>query len=131
MAEIGSMKSAISDPFETIESAQNFVTLLAEAVSQAKQELEMDVRRESSLSESRRLDALRIALYSVDRLEAHMNRSGRILNDLRTLRRLLFQERGGQTIPTKSRSVPESVAREAVVADSASTGKSAGRSLAA
>jgi len=120
MPENGSMKSSI-DPFETIESAQNFVTLLAEAASQARQELAMDVQRESSLRESRRLDALRIALYSVDKLEAHMNRSGRILNDLRTLRRLLFQERG--TIPTIRSSVPERLAREAVHPEDIRTGK--------
>ena len=120
MPENGSMKSSI-DPFETIESAQKFVTLLAEAASQARQELAMDVQRESSLRESRRLDALRIALYSVDKLEAHMNRSGRILNDLRTLRRLLFQERG--TIPTIRSSVPERLAREAVHPEDIRTGK--------
>jgi len=127
--ETGSLKSSI-DPFETIESAQSFVTLLAEAVSQAKQELEIDVRRESSLSESRRLDALRIALYSVDKLEAHMNRSGRILNDLRTLRRLLFQERGTPITPITRSSAPEPLAREAVNAENGAR-KSTGRSLAA
>ena len=127
--ETGAMKSAIGDPFETIESAQNFVTLLAEAVSQAKLELELDVRRESSLAESRRLDALRIALYSVDKLESHMNRSGRILNDLRTLRRLLFEERGkprmADTRSTDAAAIAEAAGREK------SQSRNAGASLAA
>lgn len=102
------MNSCIDDPFETIESAHNFVSLLAQTISQAKRELEMDVQRESGLSESRRLDALRIALYKVDKLEAQMNRSSRILNDLRTLRRLLFQERGNSTVPITRTTSPES-----------------------
>ena len=81
----------MQDEFESLESAHDFVALLAETVAEAKRELEADVQRESSLS--RRQDALRIALYSLSKLELHVNRTSRILNDLRTLRRLLFEER--------------------------------------
>jgi hypothetical protein len=88
------LNTPMVDPFETIESAHNFVTLLSETVVEAKRELEVDVQRESSSTRSRRLEALRMALYSLEKLELHMNRSSRILNDLRSLRRLLFQERG-------------------------------------
>ena len=84
----------MEDQFETLESAYDFVALLAETVNEAKRELEGDVQRESASHHSRRLDALRVALYSLDKLELHVNRSQRILNDLRTLRRLLFEERG-------------------------------------
>jgi hypothetical protein len=42
------------------------------------------------------LDALRVAAYNVEKLEFHLNRSSRILNDLRSLRRLLFEERAAQ-----------------------------------
>jgi hypothetical protein len=88
------MKSQTADPFGTIESAHDFMTLLAAAISEAKAELQMDVDRESTSADvSRRIDALRIALYNVEKLELHLNRSSRILNDLRTLRRLLFEER--------------------------------------
>lgn len=81
----------MEEQFETLESAQDFVALLAETVAEAKRELERDVQRESD--PSRRLDALRIAAYNVDKLQLHLNQSRRILNDLRTLRRLLFDER--------------------------------------
>ena len=92
------MKSQTDDPFGTIESAHDFVTLLTAAISQAKEELQVDVDRESASADvSRRVDALRIALYNVEKLELHLNRSGRILNDLRTLRRLLFEERAATT----------------------------------
>lgn len=88
------MKSQTNDPFGTLESAHDFVTLLAAAVSQSKEELQADVERECGNADlSRRVDALRMALYSVEKLEVHLHRSGRILNDLRTLRRLLFEER--------------------------------------
>jgi len=90
------MNPGIEDQFETLESAHDFVALLAETVAEAKRELECEVERESVAS--RRRDALRIALYNLAKLELHVNRSSRILNDLRTLRRLLFDERGRKTI---------------------------------
>jgi hypothetical protein len=87
------MRPRMEDQFENLESAHEFVALLAETVAEAKRELERDVQRESASNVSRRLDALRIALYSLGKLELHVNRTSRILNDLRTLRRLLFEER--------------------------------------
>jgi hypothetical protein len=81
----------MEDQFETLESAHDFVALLPETAAEAKRELEWDVQREST--GSRLVDALRLAAYNVDKLELHLNRSRRILNDLRTLRRLLFEER--------------------------------------
>jgi hypothetical protein len=91
----------MADQFETLESAYDFVALLGETVAEAKRELEGDVQREFVSDHSRRLDALRVALYSLEKLELHVNRSHRILNDLRTLRRFLFEERG-RTSETQS-----------------------------
>lgn len=81
----------MEEQFESLESAHDFVTLLAETVAEAKSELKSDLQRESTTS--RRLDALRLAAYNLEKLEIHLSRSRRILNDLRTLRRLLFEER--------------------------------------
>lgn len=94
----------MQDEFESLESAHDFVALLAETVADAKRELEADVQREAS--SSRRQDALRIALYSVSKLELHVNRTSRILNDLRTLRRLLFEERAEASHAPNPRSSP-------------------------
>jgi hypothetical protein len=80
-------------PFDSIEDAHEFLTLLAQTVFEAKLEIETDVQRESSSNFPRRTEALKLALYTLTRLEFHMNRSRRVLNDLRTLRRLLFEER--------------------------------------
>jgi len=97
------MKGVIDHHFETIESAHDFVSLLSETVSQAKHELAMDVERASGADRTRRMDALRLALYKIDKLELHLNRSSRILNDLRSLRRLLFEERQerAETLPSR------------------------------
>jgi hypothetical protein len=81
------MNASAEDAFDTIESAHDFITLLAETVAEAKRTLETDVQRESSSGFSRHLDTLRVAQYSMAKLETHVNRTGRILNDLRTLRR--------------------------------------------
>ena len=86
------MDSQTDNPFSTIESAQEFVKLLTKAVCDAERELGTRVESESELEVSRRLDALRVALYSLNKLELHMRQSSRILNDLRTLRRLLLPE---------------------------------------
>jgi hypothetical protein len=87
------MNDAIESPFDSIEDAHDFMTLLAQTVFETKLEIEADVQRESSSNYPRRTEALKLALYTLERLEFHMLRSRRILNDLRTLRRLLFEER--------------------------------------
>jgi hypothetical protein len=85
--------SQTHNPFSTIESAQDFMKLLTKAVADAEQELQLHVEEETGSDVSRRLDALRIALYSLGKLDSHLRQSSRILNDLRTLRRLLLTER--------------------------------------
>jgi hypothetical protein len=87
------MSAAVENPFDSIESAHDFVTLLAGTIGDAKRDLEADIDREAGQNASRRLEALRLALYNLEKLEMQMHRSRRVLNDLRTLRRLLFQER--------------------------------------
>ena len=87
------MNQASGSPFASIEDAHEFLTRLAQTVFETKLEIETDVQRESSSNFPRRAEALKLALYTLTRLEFHMNRSRRVLNDLRTLRRLLFEER--------------------------------------
>jgi hypothetical protein len=87
------MNPGSGNPFDSIENAHEFMTLLAQTVFETKLEIEADVARESSSNFPRRAEALQLTLYTLTRLEFHMDRSRRILNDLRTLRRLLFEER--------------------------------------
>ncbi len=79
-------------PFASIESAHEFLGLLADAAADARQTTENDLEATSD-EVSRRRDALRVVLYKVQKLEQHLASSRRLLNDLRTLRRLLFEER--------------------------------------
>jgi hypothetical protein len=108
----------MEEQFESLESAHDFVTLLAETVAETKRELECDLQREST--SSRRLDALRLAAYNIEKLEIHLNRSRRILNDLRILRRLLFEER-------KTANSPSVKAREQVPSSPSSASGSASK----
>lgn len=87
------MNHGIETTFDSIESAHEFVGLLTEAIVEARRDLVADVQRESDSPFPRRLEAMRLALYQVEKLEFHMSKSRRILNDLRCLRRLLLEER--------------------------------------
>jgi hypothetical protein len=98
------MNQQSGSPFDSIENAHAFVGLLSEVVAETKRDIDADIQRELSAKSSRRLDALRIAFYSLEKLELHMTTSCRILNDLRSLRRLLFEERssGVRIVPPKA-----------------------------
>jgi len=82
------MASQIGRAFESIESAQDFVALLAETVVEAKRDMEADVLKASTANSSR-LDVLRMTLYSLEKLEGHMMKSCHILGDLRCQHDLL------------------------------------------
>jgi hypothetical protein len=100
------MNHASETPFDSIESAHDFVSLLSEAVAQTRQDIEADIQRESGGKSPRRLEALRVASYNLEKLEIQMTKSGRILNDLRSLRRLLFEERKpASVLPVQSKQV--------------------------
>ena len=84
-------------PFDSIEGAQEYLALLAQALTEAKQSTEADLASDIHAKAPRRLEAMRLALYKLEKLEQHMKVSRRLLNDLRTLRRLLFEERAEPT----------------------------------
>jgi hypothetical protein len=79
--------------FDSIESAHEYIKILAEVVSDVKKDLETDIKGEEGTKFPRRVDAIRLASYKLDKLQLHMNASSRILNDLRSIRRLVFRER--------------------------------------
>ena len=80
----------MQNPFESIESAQEYVALLIEQVGDVEASVLEDVR---ATPESRRLEALQLVCYKLSQLKMHLTSSGRMLNDLRALRRLLLDER--------------------------------------
>ena len=84
------MPREFDHPFASIESAQEFFGLVIEAVVDTRESTASDLQTEA---ESRRADAMRLVLYKLEKLEKHLTTSRRLLNDLRTLRRLLLEER--------------------------------------
>lgn len=80
-------------PFDSIEGSLEYVGLLREAIQKAKSAVEAEVIRAGSERARRRLEALQLVTYKLDRLGWHVDGSHRLLNDLRTLRRLLLRER--------------------------------------
>ena len=83
--------------FDSIESTHEFLTLVAQVVLEAKRDIGAHLQREMSSSFSRRLEALQIIVYLLETLEIDIKKSRRILNDLRSLRRLLLGERANGT----------------------------------
>ena len=80
-------------PFDSIEGAHQYVELLLESLEEAKREIEADIEAARKNKVERREQALQLIFHKLDRLEFHITRSRRVLNDLRSLRRLLLQER--------------------------------------
>jgi hypothetical protein len=77
-------------PFETLESAHEYVTLLHTHVAEAYGDIEGEVATALAQGETRRVDALRLVLYKLHQLDDQLKCSSRVLNDLRSLRRLLI-----------------------------------------
>jgi len=83
-------------PFETLESAHEFVSLLREAVDDAYGSILDEIARaRDTRGAERRLDALRVVDHKLNSLRQNVLASLILLNDLRTLRRLLLGERRG------------------------------------
>jgi len=84
--------------FDSIESTHEFLTLVAQVVLEAKRDIGALLQREMGSNFSRRLEALQVIVYLLETLEIDIKKSRRILNDLRSLRRLLLGERANGTM---------------------------------
>ena len=87
------MATKIASPFESIESAHDFIVLLEESIEEALAEVHDDLKAAQHFDDERRAHALQLAIYKMGLLNSHVQKSRRLLNDLRTIRRLLFAER--------------------------------------
>jgi hypothetical protein len=84
------------NPFDSIESAQEYLRLLIETVKEAQITFDADVAHSTPVDErsrARRLEATQLVTYKLTQLTDHLNASCSVLNDLRMLRRLLLGER--------------------------------------
>lgn len=87
------MTTRLQTPFDSVENAQQYVRLLVEAIAEAKNEISEDLDLAAKAKSDRRVQAMQIVQFKLDKLEHHLKTSSRLLNDLRTLRRLLLEER--------------------------------------
>ena len=81
-------------PFDNIEGSHEYVAMLAEALDEARRDVEAEVAAADRDGAERRKQALLLVSYNLAKLNLHITSSRRILNDLRSLRRLLLAERG-------------------------------------
>src|SRR5262245_30031685 len=87
------MADRAQTPFDSIESAQEYLASLLVVVAETRADVDGDVALLSEAAEDRRRrDAMRIVAYKLARLESHLTASRRLLSDLRKLRRLLLSE---------------------------------------
>ncbi len=87
------MGSKPETPFDSIESAKQYVELLIEAIEESRRDVDADIAWAKNSHSERKKRALQLASNNLAKLKEHMTISRRILNDLRTLRRLLLEER--------------------------------------
>jgi hypothetical protein len=81
-------------PFDNVEAAHQYVGLLLDAVREARGEVKRDQEEAEQAGVERRKEALRLVVWKLERLEAHLASSRRLLHDLGRLRRLLLGEEG-------------------------------------
>ncbi len=77
-------------PFDNIEGSHEYVALLAESLDEARRDVEAEIAAAERDGADRRKEALLLVSYNLAKLHLHITTSRRILNDLRSLRRLLL-----------------------------------------
>ena len=83
----------IEGPFDSIESAHDYMNILAATTLEVMSELKHDRDQALRDGEVRRAQAIDLAMFKLKMLGCHVYKSRRMLNDLRILRRLILNER--------------------------------------
>jgi hypothetical protein len=89
-------------PFDSVEGAHEYVGLLLEALREARSEVEQDLASAREDGAKRRVEALQIVSWKLERLDTHLTSSRHLLNDLRRLRDLLVAERPTRERPARA-----------------------------
>jgi len=83
----------VERPFDSIESAHEYMNLLAATALETINDLKRDRDRAIRDDEVRRAQAIELAMYKLKMLGCYVYKSRRMLNDLRIIRRLILNER--------------------------------------
>ena len=86
-------KDDLERPFESIESAYEFMNVLSETILEAMLALHRDHTAAVREGQARTARAIELALFKTRTLNCYVHKSRRALNDLRTIRRLILNER--------------------------------------
>lgn len=79
--------------FDSIESAQDFMKVLADTILDSMKDLNQDQLTAVEEGQQRQAQAIELAIFKLKTLTCHVHKSRIILNDLRTVRRLILNER--------------------------------------
>jgi hypothetical protein len=90
-------------PFESIESAQEYIGLLLESIEEAQREVTEDIAASRGNGADFNQQALQLVAHNLTKLAFHVSKSRRILTDLQMLRRLLAKEADSELAGTGSR----------------------------
>ena len=85
-------------PFDSIEGSHEYVALLLQAIEEANTDIREDLLDPQGKEGPRRQEAFQLVAYKLEQLRVHLETSRRLLNDLRTLRRMLHGERSAAPI---------------------------------
>lgn len=80
------MRDDVVQPFESIESALEFMVLLESVIAETSDELREALEKATT---ERYTNGLNLALYKMSQLSFHVQKSRRILNDLTLIRSVL------------------------------------------
>jgi hypothetical protein len=80
------MRDELVGPFDSIESALEFMVVLEKVISDASDELRGKL---DTATTERYTNGLNLALYKMKQLSSHVQKSRRILNDLTLIRSVL------------------------------------------
>jgi hypothetical protein len=108
------MANEADNPFDSIESAYQYMRVLGDVLNETRGAIQDDIAAaRTAPPAARRLDALQLVDYKLERLGYHFAASRRLLNDLGLLRRLLLREPGGEPEgPLESLSVAGQVTQD-------------------
>ena len=87
------MSDQIEQPFDSIESAHEFMNVLALTALDVIKDLSRDRDRALQDGDKRRAQAIDLAIFKLKTLGCYVHKSKRTLNDLRMIRRLILNER--------------------------------------
>jgi hypothetical protein len=87
------MSDQIEQPFDYIESAHEFMNVLAFTALDVIKDLSRDREQALRDGDQRRAQAIDLAIFKLKTLGCYVHKSRRTLNDLRIIRRLILNER--------------------------------------